>query len=183
MIAGITSLRFNGAAFAGCGRVRLEDNWGALDRWPFSNDQFDIFRLALDAVYRAVEQVDGGPERIIKYRSYRLPWMNSLAFSAAPIACFMAVWLKIAAALSCDAKARRARGPHQSTSAAPKGISFPKAVRVATGGSRGRLLSSVVNILKQAPARWMRPGSENRGPTLILLRERSKPAETLPGLA
>lgn len=42
-IAGITSLHLNGAALAGCGRARLEDNWATLDRWPFSDDQFDTF--------------------------------------------------------------------------------------------------------------------------------------------
>lgn len=44
MTASITSLHLNGAALAGCGRARLEDNWATLDRWPFSDDQLDTFR-------------------------------------------------------------------------------------------------------------------------------------------
>lgn len=132
--------------------------------------------------------------------------MNSLAFSAAPIAGFMAIsggqaersrtrsmaearsaaqdWLVFAAALSRDPNARDVRGPDRSTSGGPKGIKLPECWHSRDGRESGPTAKfGLVNILKQAPARWMRPGSENRGSTLILLRERLKPAETLPGMA
>lgn len=98
--------------------------------------------LAFDAVYRAVEQVDGGPERFIKTSSLSLAMDELPCLFGRAHRRLSARWLRIAAALSCDAKARRVRGPHRSTSGGPKGSKLPKAVRVATGGSRGRLLSS-----------------------------------------
>ncbi|QOZ11694.1 hypothetical protein XH96_32390 [Bradyrhizobium sp. CCBAU 51765] len=135
------------------------------------------------AVYRAVEQVDGGPERIIKTSSLslvmdELPCLFGRAHRrlhgrmAKDRGCFV---------LRCEGAART-----RAASVDERRAKRKQASRKLAGRDRresGSTAKFGFNILKQAPARWMRPGPENRGPTLILLRERSKPAETLPGLA
>lgn len=60
----------------------------------------------------------------------------------------------------------RTRGAYRSTSGGPKGSRLPESWQGRDRSDSGPTAKfRLVKILKQAPARWMRPGSENRGST------------------
>ncbi|MDA9483474.1 hypothetical protein XI07_15955 [Bradyrhizobium sp. CCBAU 11445] len=115
--------------------------------------------LAFDAVYRAVEQVDGGPERIIKTSSLslvmdELPCLLGRAphrlhgRMAKDRGCFV---------LRCEGAARTRAASVNERRAKRKLASRKLAGRDRReSGSTARF--GLVNILEQAPARRMRPG-------------------------
>lgn len=92
----------------------------------------------------------------------------------------MAGWLRIAAALSCDAKARRVRGPHRSTSGGPKGSKLPESWQVATGESRGRRLSSdSIYSSKRPLAGCGQAQKTGAPPSYCRAKDRSRPRRCL----